>query len=97
MLWINSSGLLQVFMGPNSGNDRRLLWDELAGIISWWNMPWCIGGDFNVTRFPSERSCGFVFVLLQGTYLILSLIRVLWIFLLLGALLLGCSLMICMV
>jgi hypothetical protein len=43
--------------GLNSGIDRRLLWDELAGILSWWNMPWCIGGgDFNVTRFPSERS-----------------------------------------
>jgi hypothetical protein len=21
-------------------------------------MPWCIGGDFNVVRFPSERSSG---------------------------------------
>ncbi|KAF5471988.1 hypothetical protein F2P56_008744, partial [Juglans regia] len=34
--------------------DRRLLWDELAGVYSWWDLPWCIGGDFNVTRFPSE-------------------------------------------
>lgn len=42
--------------GPNSDSDRRLLWDELAGILSWWSLPWCIGGDFNVTRFPSERS-----------------------------------------
>jgi hypothetical protein len=42
--------------GPNYARDRRILWDELAGLMSWWNMPWCIGGDFNVTRFPSERS-----------------------------------------
>jgi hypothetical protein len=42
--------------GLNSNSDRRLLWDELAGILSWWSLPWCIGGDFNVTRFPSERS-----------------------------------------
>jgi hypothetical protein len=42
--------------GPNHARDRRILWDELAGMMSWWNMLWCIGGDFNVTRFPSERS-----------------------------------------
>jgi hypothetical protein len=42
--------------GPNHARDRRILWDELAGLMSWWNMPWCIGGDFNVTRFSSERS-----------------------------------------
>jgi hypothetical protein len=34
--------------GPNEGSDRKMLWDELAGLISWWEMPWCIGGDFNV-------------------------------------------------
>ncbi|KAG2684095.1 hypothetical protein I3760_10G062500 [Carya illinoinensis] len=42
--------------GPNLDCKRRMLWDELAGIASWWEVPWCIGGDFNVTRFPSERS-----------------------------------------
>jgi hypothetical protein len=25
-------------------------------VFSWWSMPWCIAGDFNVTRFPSDRS-----------------------------------------
>ncbi|KAG6624838.1 hypothetical protein CIPAW_16G055100 [Carya illinoinensis] len=40
--------------GPSSNNDKRLLWDELAGVHSWWDLTWCIGGDFNVTRFPSE-------------------------------------------
>jgi hypothetical protein len=41
--------------GPNLDMDRRLLWDELAGVLSLWNLPCCLGGDFNVTRFPSER------------------------------------------
>ncbi|KAG6634181.1 hypothetical protein CIPAW_12G101400 [Carya illinoinensis] len=27
----------------------------MAGICSWWDLPWCIGGDFNTTRFPCER------------------------------------------
>lgn len=40
--------------GTNSDVDRRLLWDKLAGLISWY-LPWYIGSDFNVTRFPSER------------------------------------------
>ncbi|KAG6664244.1 hypothetical protein CIPAW_02G079200 [Carya illinoinensis] len=42
--------------GPNLDSTRRLLWEELAGVHSWWDLPWCIDGDFNVTRFPSERS-----------------------------------------
>jgi exonuclease III len=44
--------------GPNGDFERRRLWEELAGLMSWWNVPWCIGGDFNVIRFPSERSGG---------------------------------------
>jgi len=35
---------------------RSSLWEELAGLISWWELSWCIGGDFNVTHFPDERS-----------------------------------------
>ncbi|XP_030930978.1 uncharacterized protein LOC115956836 [Quercus lobata] len=42
--------------GPNSVRDRRFLWEELFGLNSWWNVPWCVGGDFNVVRFPFERS-----------------------------------------
>jgi hypothetical protein len=42
--------------GPNHARDRRILWEELVGLMSWWNMPWCVGGDFNVTCFPTERS-----------------------------------------
>ena len=47
--------------GPNLDNERGFLWEELAGLISWWDAPWCIGGDFNVVRFPSEKSGMAVF------------------------------------
>jgi endonuclease/exonuclease/phosphatase family metal-dependent hydrolase len=42
--------------GQNDDGDRRELWDELVGLMSWWEMPWCFGGDFNVVRYPSEKS-----------------------------------------
>ena len=41
--------------GPNLNRKRQFMWEELAGLISWWNLPWCLGSDFNVIRFPSER------------------------------------------
>ena len=42
--------------GPNDDTTRQCLWEELAGVLSWWELPSCIGGDFNLSRFPSERS-----------------------------------------
>lgn len=42
--------------GPNGISDRRRLWEELAGIYSLWEVSWCMGGHFNSTRYPSERS-----------------------------------------
>ncbi|XP_042952212.1 uncharacterized protein LOC122289294 [Carya illinoinensis] len=42
--------------GPNDDSSRKFLWDKIAGLCSWWDIPYCIGGDFNITRFPSERS-----------------------------------------
>ena len=44
--------------GPNKDNVTCHLWKELTGLINWWDLPWCIGRDFNVTHFPSERSRG---------------------------------------
>lgn len=37
--------------GPNLDSSRRLLWDEIVGFCSWCEVPWCIGGDFNVKLF----------------------------------------------
>jgi hypothetical protein len=44
-----------VVYGPNDHHERKRLWDELVGRISWWEMPWCIRGDFNAIRYPCER------------------------------------------
>ena len=43
------------FYGPNLDNVRRSLWEELVGLSSWLDLPWCSGCDFNVTCFLSER------------------------------------------
>lgn len=42
--------------GPNDDVDKKCFWDELVGLMSWWEVPWCIGGDFNIVGYPSERS-----------------------------------------
>jgi hypothetical protein len=47
--------------GPNNDGERSILWDEMPGLVSWWEMPWCFGGYFNVVRFPSERLGDFGF------------------------------------
>uniref|UniRef100_A0A2N9I5R6 Reverse transcriptase domain-containing protein n=1 Tax=Fagus sylvatica TaxID=28930 RepID=A0A2N9I5R6_FAGSY len=41
--------------GPNRDDSRSELWAELSEIRHQWSQPWCIFGDFNVVRFPSER------------------------------------------
>jgi hypothetical protein len=41
--------------GPNADSERHFMWEELLGVISWWDSSCCIGGDFNVTHFPNKR------------------------------------------
>ena len=38
--------------GPNNVRDRRTLWEELAGLMSWWYLPWCIGGGLQCHPLP---------------------------------------------
>ncbi|KAH7863089.1 hypothetical protein Vadar_013200 [Vaccinium darrowii] len=41
--------------GPVIDRHRGDLWDELSAMAYRWDAPWCVGGDFNVVRFPYER------------------------------------------
>ncbi len=41
--------------GPTCDVTRQNLWVELRDIRQQWVHPWCVFGDFNVIRFPSER------------------------------------------
>ena len=40
--------------GPMLVVEREDFWAELSAIRGFWRDPWCIGGDFNVVRFPEE-------------------------------------------
>ena len=41
--------------GPLDAVSRDEFWSELSVVKGLWGNPWCIGGDFNVIRFPNER------------------------------------------
>jgi hypothetical protein len=47
-------GLLRGFMGLILDSVKRSLWEELVGLINWWDMAWCIEGDFSVTHYRSD-------------------------------------------
>ena len=41
--------------GPNDDGQRASLWEELSQVRARWPMAWCVVGDFNIIRYPSER------------------------------------------
>ena len=41
--------------GPSDDGQRASLWEELSQVCARWPMAWCIVGDFNIIRYPSER------------------------------------------
>ncbi|KAK1291915.1 hypothetical protein QJS10_CPB17g00785 [Acorus calamus] len=42
--------------GPHATGERKIMWEELSTVRATWNTPWCILGDFNITRFSEERN-----------------------------------------
>ena len=41
---------------PLTRDGRLLVQDELGVVKGLWEDPWCVRGDFNVIRFPSEHN-----------------------------------------
>ena len=39
----------------------------VVGVNNWWDLPWCFGGDFNLTRFR-VRVMGSRFTLAMGSF-----------------------------
>lgn len=50
--------LITAVYGPNSGQRSLDFWSELDAVRARWARPWCIGGDFNVTRFLEDKLGG---------------------------------------
>ncbi|KAK1277142.1 hypothetical protein QJS04_geneDACA020839 [Acorus gramineus] len=48
--------MLSGVYGPHDDSEREALWSELSMIRTTWDVPWCVVGDFNVTRFASDRN-----------------------------------------
>ena len=44
--------------GPTMKLDREDFFSKLEAIRGLWDEPWCATRDFNMIRFPSERSRG---------------------------------------
>ncbi|XVF04129.1 hypothetical protein REPUB_Repub05bG0055500 [Reevesia pubescens] len=40
---------------PNDDGERARFWEEFASILGCYDVPWILGGDFNVVRFPHEK------------------------------------------
>lgn len=41
-------------LGSNLDHAIKLLSDELVGLNTIWDLPWCICSEFNIIQFPSE-------------------------------------------
>ncbi|XP_075645334.1 uncharacterized protein LOC142616347 [Castanea sativa] len=51
---LTDSGAASVY-GPNDNGQRPNLWGELSQVRARWPVAWCLVGDFNIIRYPSER------------------------------------------
>ena len=75
--------------GPNGDNQWGALWEELTRMHSRWNTTWCVLGDFNTIRYPSERFGCEAFSLAMFAFLVFKRLITLWTYPLKGLRLLG--------
>lgn len=52
----NFEGVVTGVYGPNRAKERRQFFHELQDIRGLWELPWLIGGDFNIIRKPEEKN-----------------------------------------
>lgn len=50
--------IISAVYGANSSQRRNDFWRELETVTANWSGPWCIGGDFNIIRYPYEKPDG---------------------------------------
>ncbi|XP_026431387.1 uncharacterized protein LOC113328521 [Papaver somniferum] len=51
----NFNWMLTSVYGPNNIVERISFWEELDTTCRLWNLPWCIGGDFNTVKKCDEK------------------------------------------
>lgn len=44
--------------GPNMEGERSPFWAHLSSLLLNWAIPRCLGGNFNLIRFPHEKKIG---------------------------------------
>ncbi|XP_026396743.1 uncharacterized protein LOC113291422 [Papaver somniferum] len=54
--------------GPKNPIDRDDFWVELDNACSYWDLPWCIGGDFNTVKTCVEKKNCTKLSVYQFTY-----------------------------
>lgn len=47
--------MISTVYGPVRHDEKEDFWNELNRRRARWNGAWCLGGDWNAVRFPSER------------------------------------------
>lgn len=54
----NLKWMLTLVYGPVDHYRKGDFWREIYNVKGRWSGAWCLGGDWNAIRFPSERSPG---------------------------------------